>query len=126
MKLFWSCGLLLTLLLAAGIASSIGVRQMQSPITQQLEQATQAGTQADWEQADALFSAALARWEKYREALAAFIDHGPMEEIDSLFEELKIYIGARDSLRFSALCSRLCQLTQAIGDSHLLSWWNLL
>ena len=47
-------------------------------------------------------------------------------EFRSLFEELKIYIGARDSLRFSALCSRLCQLTQAIGDSHLLSWWNLL
>ncbi len=126
MKQLWFGALLLIGLLIAGFGTSFGVRWVQEPITAQLEQAAQAGFREDWEQADALFTAAHARWEKYRSALATISDHGPMEEIDSLFGELEFYRKAADPIQFPALCKRLSQLTQAIGEALYLNWQNLL
>ena len=118
--------LLLAALLLGGIVSSCGIRWVQAPITAQLQQAAEAGLGEDWEQADALCDAAKTRWETYRHALAAVIDHGPMEEIDSLFGEMDVLRQAKDRVLFSSLCRRVSLLTQAIGESLSLNWWNLL
>lgn len=126
MKQLWPGLLLLTLLLVAGIFSSLGVRWVQAPISSQLEQAAQAGFSQDWDQVEALSAAAQARWEAYRSALASIADHGPMEEIDGLFGELNIYKRAKDPVLFSSLCSRLSLLTRQIGESYALNWQNLL
>lgn len=117
---------LLILLLAVGVATMLGVRWVQAPISAQLEQAAQAGFSEDWSEAEKLCSAAQARWETYRDALAAFTDHRPMEEIDGLFGELESYKNAKDPVLFSSLCRRLSLLTQAIGEAQALSWWSLL
>lgn len=126
MKHLWIGATLLVCLLVAGGFSSYGVQQAQNPLTSQLKQAAEAGLREDWEQAEAFFVSAQTRWEKYRRFLAAFVDHKPMEEIDSLFGELEIYQKAKDPTHFAGVCSRLSQLAQAIRDAHRLSWWNLL
>lgn len=126
MKHLWFGALLLGCLLASGAVSSYGVQQTQSRIVSQLEQAAEAGFSENWEQAEKFLTAAQGQWEKCRHFLAAFLDHDPMDEIDSLFGELKIYQKAKDSTLFAGLCQRLNQLAQAIRDSHKLNWWNLL
>ena len=126
MKHLWFGSLLLCFLLALGAMVSYGVQQVQAPLTDQLEQAAEAGFSEDWVSADGFLTAARDQWEKYRTFLAAVVDHKPMEEIDSLFGELEFYQKARDSTLFSGVCQRLGQLTQAIGEAYRLSWWNLL
>lgn len=126
MKHLWFGALLLGCLLVAGAFSSYGVQQVQEPLTEQLEQAAQAGFSEDWILAEKLFSAARARWEKFHNSLAAIVDHEPMEQIDGLFEELEIYKEARNATLFSGVCLRLSQMTQTIGEANRLNWWNLL
>lgn len=126
MKQLWVSIFLLAALLAGGLLTSWGARQVQEPIALQLEQASQAGFREDWEQAEALCAAARTRWETYRNALAAIADHGPMEEIDSLFGELEVYRQAKDPALFSGLCTRLSMKARSIWESLSLSWWNLL
>ena len=126
MKHLWIGVSLLICLLVAGGISSYGVQQAQKPLTEQLEQAADMGFQEDWAQAQKHFAAAQTRWEKYRKFLAAFVDHEPMEEIDSFFGQTELYIQAKDPVLFAGVCRRLSQLTEAIGEAHRLSWWNLL
>ena len=110
----------------AGAAVSYGVQQVQKPLTAQLEQAAAAGFGGDWLDAEDFLTAAREQWEKYRNFLAAVVDHKPMEEIDSLFGQVEIYQKAKDSTLFAGTCQKLGQLTQAIGEAYRLSWWNLL
>ena len=126
MKQFWIGILFLAVLLVGGIVSCAGVRWVQEPIADQLTQAAQAGFSENWELAEDLLEKAKTRWETYRNALATISDHGPMEEIDSLFGELEIYRLAQNPTLFSGLCSRLSLLCRAIAESLSLSWWNLL
>lgn len=126
MKHLWIGVWLLAGLLVAGGVSSYGVQQAQEAVTAQLEQAAEAGLREEWDQAERFFAAAQARWEKYRKFLAAFVEHGPMEEVDSLFGELEQYQKGENALLFAGTCRRLSQMTQAIGEAHRLSWWNLL
>ena len=126
MKQLWLSILLLTVLLAAGIFSSLGARWVQAPVADQLDHAAQAGFSENWELAEDLFRKAQTRWETYRNALATITDHGPMEEIDSLFGQLEFYRQAKDPVLFSSLCKRLSLLTEAIAESLSFSWWNLL
>ena len=124
-QLLFGIGLLL-LLLVGGLLSSFGVRWVQAPIASQLEEAAEAGFLENWAEAEARFAAARSRWKRYNSVLASIADHGPMEEIDCLFGELEFYIRSRDPVLFAGLCSRLSQLAQALGETHLLRWWNLL
>ena len=126
MKHLWIGISLLLCLLVAGFFSSYGVQQVQKPLTAQLEQAAEASFREDWDRAEELFAAARTRWEQYRKFLAAFVEHEPMEQIDSLFRELALYQKAKDFVLFAGVCRRLSQLTEAIGEAHRLSWWNLL
>ena len=118
--------LLLAALLIGGIVSSSWVRWVQEPITDGLELAAEAGALENWEQAKTLCDAARQRWEAYRHALAAVMDHRPMEEIDSLFGEMDFYRQAKNSALFSGICQRLSRMTQALGEALSFSWWNLL
>lgn len=126
MKQLWFGIGLLVLLLVGGIFSSFFIQQTQSPISAQLDRAADAGFLEKWEEAQQRFSSAQTRWEKHKKVLAAIADHGPMEEIDCLFEELEFYIRAEESAMFAGLCSRLSQLFRSLAESNLLSWWNLL
>ena len=126
MKHLWIGALLLCCLLVLGAVVSYGVQQVQKPLTAQLEQAAEAGFGEDWTNAEGFLTAARDQWEKYRNFLAAVVDHKPMEEIDSLFGEVEVYQKIKDSTLFAGTCQKLGQLTQAIGEAYRLSWWNLL
>lgn len=126
MKRFWIGLGILLFLLGLGTASAWGIQSIHDPIAKQLQQAGQAAADGAWDQAQTLLEDSQHRWHKWQHFTAAFADHAPMEEINSLFAELKIYAQARDALHFSALCARLAHLTQAIAESHCPFWWNFL
>lgn len=118
-------GLLLVLLIG-GIGSTWAMVRWNTPLGQTMEQAADLVLDGKWEQARLLGSHAEANWRKNWHCVAAFADHGPMEEIDGLFAQLQIYAETQETIGYAALCRELARELQAMGEGHIPSWWNLL
>ncbi len=126
MKRFWIGVGVLCMLLALGGGVAWGMEAIHDPLVTQLQQAQAAAAAEDWATATALSQSALQRWQTWHRFTAAFADHAPMDEIDSLFAELQVYAQARNEDHFAALCAQLAQLAHAMAESHSPNWWNLL
>lgn len=118
--------LILAVLLCGSLSISIAMENIHRPIADCLEQAVQKALSQDWEAALDLVDLANARWTKYHDFTAAFADHTPMDEMDTLLEELEIYGQSRENPHFSATCANLYFIATAFAESQLLTWWNLL
>lgn len=126
MKRLWIGLSILALLLTGSFLIHAALARIHNPIAADLEQAAAAALNEDWATALDLAQHATVRWEKFHHFTAAFADHTPMDELDGLFRELKIYAGMRENPHFSATCTHLSFLATSIAESHRLSWWNLL
>ncbi len=126
MKRLWIGVLILAVLLSGSLAISIAMARIHRPIAQDLELAAQEALDGHWSEALALAQQANDRWEKYHRFTAAFADHTPMDEMDTLLEELEVYAKQRENPHFSATCAHLYFMATAIAESHDISWWNLL
>ena len=114
----------LALLLAAGLGVQWAVEALQAPITGELTQAAQAAAREDWDTALLHQETAQRGWRKAWRLTAAFADHQPMEDVDSLFARLPAY--GEDAAEFSACCRELARRVRAVYEAHSLTWWNLL
>lgn len=126
MKRLWIGILILSVLLAGSCSITLAMERVHRPIAETLGQAAQKAAENDWDAALSLLDQANGRWEKYHRFTAAFADHTPMDEMDTLLQELEIYSRERENPHFSATCAHLSFLAAAIADSHTISWWNLL
>ena len=117
---------LLISLLVGGALSSRAMVPWHAPLEETLCQAAEFACAENWEQAKYLRRKAQERWESRWHMAAAFADHGPMEEIDSLFAQLEIYEAYQEPMGYSALCMELSRELGAMGDAHIPNWWNLL
>jgi len=126
MKRGWIGFGLLLILLAGGILSAWVMVHWHTPLEETMEQAAVCALVSDWDRAQHLSTQAKERWEQRWHMSAAFADHGPMEEIDSLFAQLEVYEQAREALSYAAVCRVLARNLGAMGDAHIPNWWNLL
>ncbi len=117
---------LLLVLLAVGMFVQWTMATLQKPITLELTQAAQAGAREDWAAARLHQEAAQRGWRKCWRLTAAFADHQPMEDVDSLFARLPVYAAQQEPAEFAASCRELARRIQAVADAHSLTWWNLL
>lgn len=115
-------------LLAALLAVSLWAQWMmgrnQAPVADALERAAQSAMEHNWIAAGMHLKEAQSRWQKHRHFTAAFSDHTPMEDIDSLLAQLTAYAG-NDGETFAAICKELRCRVEAVADAHRLTWWNL-
>ncbi len=117
---------ILAVLLAGGLLVSRAMAGIHDPIAADLQRAAVAALTEDWAAAQDLLQRATDRWEHFHRITAAFADHTPMDELDSLFVELNIYARQQENPHFSATCARLSFLATTIADSHRLTWQNLM
>lgn len=110
---------LMAVLLGVGLYSAYAIENSHEPIAQTLEQAAQARDPM-------LLTQANQAWERRWHGTAILSDHGPMDEIDSLFAQAQAYAQAGSMEEFAALCLRLSQLIRATADEHQPTWWNFL
>lgn len=122
MKRFWIGVAVMAALLAAGFCITTVMTCICSPISRQLEQAAQTDV---WEQAVALAGEASQSWQHHRKLCAAVTDHEPMEQIDSLFGTLDIYIRLDERTHFRETCAQLASLTEAMLDAQAIAWWHI-
>lgn len=124
-RLWVGVGLLLSLL-GTGVAAAAAMRYAHKPVSELLSQASQEALAGNWEQAEKLSDHAKEQWQQHWHATAALADHEPMEEIDSLFAELTVYLQTKEDVHFAACCQNLGTLTKAVGEAHAINWWNLM
>jgi len=121
-RFYLGTGILLAILLL-GLLTGWLMQQNQQPVAELLEQAAQA---EDLQSGVQLAQQAKEDWHKRWKAVAAVADHTPMDEIDTLFAEMDVYIREKEDVHFYACCSQLASLLRAVSEAHKLSWWNLL
>lgn len=126
MKRLWLGIGILAVLLVVGITATVSMENICQPLTEALNEAAEAVQTGQWEQALELSETAHARWQHWRGISAAITNHEPMEEVDALFDTLKIYARQRDVVRFADCCAQLAALTDAISESQAIYWWNVL
>lgn len=123
---FWLGVGLLAAFLALSLGATVFAKDTCAPISDTLEQAAQTAQLGHTEEAVAMAKQARDIWTDRWHGTATFSDHAPMDEIDSLFAQLESYGQAGYTADFSALCTRLSQLIQAVAEAQHLTWWNLL
>lgn len=118
-------GLLLGLL-ALGLSVTMFARTIYDPVTQALEAAENAALEGGLREAMDYARSARQLWDNRWHRTAAFTDHGPMDEIDSLFSQLEACGKSGQGGNMAALCARVHQLICAISEAQLPTWWNFL
>ena len=126
MRRLWLGVGLLAVLLGISLFVTAAMDHVHEPISEKLEAAANAAAAGNWDEATALADQAQKEWRRHWHFSAAVADHEPMEEIDACFGELEMYTKTKDTVKFCGSCARLSKLTNAMGDSHDLSWWNML
>lgn len=126
MKRGWIGLGLLVVLLVIGLLVTWHMGKSHAGMAADLDRAAGYALMENWEQATFYAQKAKNDWEKGWRFSAAFADHEPMENIDSLLAQLLTYASARDEISFAAVCAQLARQIDAVGDAHGLTWWNLL
>ena len=126
MKRLWFGVALLILLLVLGCTVTAYAARTQDAVCSRLRQAHAAAGENLWEAAADYCRQAEEIWKQQQHLLAAIADHEPMEEVEALFCQLKIYLGTEDPAAFAAACTNLEVFVRAIGEAHSISWWNIL
>ena len=124
MKRFFIGAGLLIALLSGGILSSAWLGRNFEPLPPMLEQAAAAAEEGAWDRAVRLADRAEQRWQELWKITAVFVDHAPMEQIDTLFAQLKVCEGSQPD--FAKLSARLARELEALSEIHSPAWWNLL
>lgn len=115
---------LLAALLVCALATWWGMEWLHRPVVQELNRAVALAEEGNGAAAKESAKCAKEKWRRNWHFAAAFADHTPMEEIDSLFAELDAYEPMTEN--FKACCRKLALRTEAMAHAHVLSWWNLL
>ena len=126
MKRIWIGIVLLALLMGTGFWISRFMEETHAQVAQDISRAGELALSGQWEDARALAKRGQDRWEEKWPVTAAAADHEPMDEIDALFAQLKVYAAAEDPIGYGALCAHLASLLEAVSQSHSCSWWNLM
>lgn len=126
MKRLWLGVALMAVLLVSGFWVGTFMNSTGTAIAGTLDSAAEAALSGDWQAADDWVKDAHTKWDELWHKVASVADHAPMDEIDSLFAQLKIYTAAQDRWEFAAYCQRISQLVLAVGEAHSFNWWNLL
>ena len=117
---------ILLVLLVLGSATTGIMQAVHQPVEQGLAQAAQYALAGDMAQALPLAQNAYNRWQKFHSVTASFADHNPMDDTDTLFQEMLVYGKTGEVPHFVACCRELVILTQAMYDAHAFSLKNLL
>ena len=117
---------IMLVLLIGCLGVAFWMQHNQNPICNTLEEAAELALSGKVESSLHLVQQAQRRWEAQWHQTAAISEHGPMDEIDSLFAQLEAYEKGGYSVHAAAMCLRLSQLIEAISDAQHLNWWNLL
>ena len=126
MKKFWIGVILLAFLLTAGLLNAWRMDRNYRKIASLLTEAADMALSGEIAQGADKAETAQDLWERYRNAVATVADHGPLENVESLFSQLKTYASEENPMEFAACCRATSRQVEAVGEAQTLNWQNLL
>jgi len=123
---FWLGIAILVLFLALGLTVTFTMQSVHAPAEAALQTAAQEALGGNFENAVASANRAYQRWLTYRNFTASVADHGPMDDVETLFAEMQVYAQAGEVPHFAACCAQLQVLLKAVAEAHSPAWWNFL
>lgn len=126
MNRLWIGVVILFLLPALGVGMLRGSAVFFGECSRDLEEAGDLAMAGNWSAAGAKVAQSRTRWERYQRFWAAFTDHEPIEQMQTLFSQLEVYEACRLEAEFATACRSLVNLSEAIDESHSLRWWSIL
>lgn len=126
MKRLWLGIVLLAALLAASLGVQAVMERTHDPIAKELDQAADAALAGDWAEADRLYQRSRDAWQRHRKVTASLADHSPMDELDMLFGELRVFAREREAVHFAATCRAASRMAKAIAQAHSITWGDFL
>ena len=125
-KRFYLGVVILLLLLGLGIAATVGMKAVHSPVEEALKDSAELAVAGDLPAALRQAREAYDLWQRSHRFTASLADHSPMDDTDTLFQEMLVYGQMGEVPHFAACCRQLAVLVQAIYDAHSFTWWNIL
>lgn len=117
---------LLVLVLALCVTTTLGMKAIHAPAETNLEKATQLALEDNMDAAISLAMDAYGRWQKFQKLTAVFADHSPMDDTERLFRQMLVYAQTEEAPHFAACCSELSAMLKAIYEAHGFSLKNIL
>ena len=125
-KRFWLGAGVLAVLLAVSFLVTFGMDALHTPAAEAFRQAEELALSGDMEKAVARGMEGRNRWQAGRKLTACVADHSPMDDVETLLEEMTVFARAGDAEHFAAACAQLASLLRAMSEAHSPAWWNLL
>ena len=125
-KRFYLGLLILLMLLGLGIGTAAGMKAIHAPVEDLLTQAANLALADNLEEALPLARKAYKSWQKSHSFTASLADHSPMDNTDTLFQEMLVYGQTAEIPHFAACCRQLTVMVEAMYDAHAFSLKNLL
>lgn len=125
-KRFYLGLLILVLLLALGLGTGFGMKAIHRPIEDDLSRAADLAEGGQQEASLQLAQNAYVRWQRFHSLTASCADHNPMDDTDTLFQEMLVYGQMGELPHFVASCRELAVLVRAMYDAHNFSLKNVL
>ena len=117
---------LLVLVLALCLATTLGMKAIHAPAETTLAKATQLALDGNMDAAISLAMDAYSRWQKYQKLTAVFADHSPMDDTERLFRQMLVYAQTKEVPHFAACCNELSAMLKAMYEAHGFSLKNIL
>ena len=117
---------ILAILLVISIGTSAAMKAIHQPMEADLKEAARLALEGNTESAFPLAQRAYNRWERFHSIIASFADHSPMDDTDTLFQEMLVYGQTEEAPHFIACCRELAVMAEAMYDAHRFSLKNLL
>ena len=124
-RFYLGLGILLVLL-GLGIGTAAGMKAIHHPVESLLCQAAELALEDNLEDAVPLARSAYEKWQNNHSFTASFADHSPMDDADTLFQEMLVYGQMEEVPHFAASCRELAILVRAMYDAHAFSLKNLM
>ena len=118
MKRVWIGGILLAVLLTAGLLAGWAMDRGLCPGAEKLRQAGELAAANRWGAAEEMLDDVEEIWEDRRWLVTGLYDHEIVDDIDAALAQLEAYCDARDALAFRALCRSLAKNMEAAGKAH--------
>ena len=124
-KRFYLGCIILVVLLGLSIGAALGMKAIHQPAEALLDQAAALAAEENLEAALPLAQAAYVRWQTLHSITASLADHSPMDDTDTLFQEMLVYGRMGEVPHFTACCRELTFMMEAMYDAHAFSLKNL-
>ena len=125
-KRFYLGLVILLVLLGLGIGASMGMKAIHAPVETLLDKAANLALEEKLDEALPLAQSAYAKWQKNHSVTASLADHTPIDDTDTLFQEMLIYGQTEEIPHFIACCRQLGVMLRSMYDAHRPTWWNFL